>query len=91
MAVDHHGSLNELIRTFQKVMSRNHTGIIDQDRDLTDLLTDPFGCQVDILPFSHVTRVGKNLQVTWGQDFLLTIASCPPPKSRLGENGREKG
>lgn len=76
MAVDHHGSLNELIRTFQKVMSRNHTSIIDQDRDLANLLADPFSCQVDILSFPHVTSVGKNLQVTWGQDFFLTVPSC---------------
>lgn len=31
MAIDHHGSLNELIRTFQKVMPRDHASIIDQD------------------------------------------------------------
>lgn len=31
VAIDHHGSLNELIGTFQKVMSRDHTSIIDQD------------------------------------------------------------
>lgn len=61
VAVDHHGSFNELIRTFQKVMSRNHTGIIDQDRDLANLLADPFSCQVDILSLPHVTSVGKNL------------------------------
>jgi hypothetical protein len=61
VAVDHHGSFNELIRTFQKVMSRNHTSIIDQDRDLANLLADPFSCQVDILSLPHVTSVGKNL------------------------------
>lgn len=77
VAVDHHGSLNELIRTLQKVMPRDHTGVIDQDRDLANLLADPFGRQVDIFPLSHITGVSKNLQVTVGQDFFLTVPSCP--------------
>ena len=81
VAIDHHGSLNELIGTFQEVMPRHHTGVIDQDRDLTDFLPDPFRCQVDVLPLSHITGVGKNLQVTVGQNFFLTIPSCPQ-KSR---------
>lgn len=81
VAIDHHGSLNELIRTFQEVVPRDHAGVIDQDRDLANLLADPFRRQVDILPLSHITGVGKHLQVTVGQDFFLAIPSCPQ-KSR---------
>lgn len=81
VAVDHHGPLNELIRTLQKVMPRDHASVIDQDRDLTNLFADPFGRQVDILPLSHITGVSKNLQVTVGQDFFLTVPGCPQ-KSR---------
>lgn len=87
VAIDHHGSLNELIRTFQEVMPRDHTGIIDQDWDLANLLADPFGCQVDILPLSHITGIGKNLQVTVRQNFFLTIPSCPR-KSRRAAGGK---
>lgn len=67
-------------------MPWDHTGIIDQDWDLANLLADPFCRQVDILSFSHITGVGKNLQVTVGQNFFLTIPSCPQKK-----NGTEKG
>lgn len=81
MAIDHHGPLNELIRTFQEVMPGDHTGIIDQDRDLANLLADPLCRQVDILPLSHIAGVGKDLQVTVGQDLFLTVPSCPQ-KSR---------
>lgn len=57
VAIDHHGSLNELIGTFQEVMPRHHAGIIDQDGDLASFLPDPFRCQVSVLPLSHITGV----------------------------------
>lgn len=86
MAIDHHSSLNELIRIFQKVMSGDHTSIMDQDRGLANFLSDPLSCQVDIFSLPHITGVGKNLQVTMGQNFLLSTPSLqrrgvllPPP------------
>lgn len=81
MAIDHHGSLNELIRTFQEVVPGDHAGVVDQDRDLANLLADPFCRQVDVLPLPHIAGVGENLQVTVGQDLFLAVPSCPQ-KSR---------
>ena len=40
-------------------MPRHHTGVIDQDRDLTDFLPDPFRCQVHVLPLSHIKEPDK--------------------------------
>lgn len=75
MTVNHHGPLNKLIRTLQKMVPGDHTSIVNQDRHLANLLADPLSCQVDILSFAHITGVRVNLQVAMGQHILLSISS----------------
>lgn len=75
MTVDHHGPLNKLIRTLQKMVPGDHTSIVNQDRHLTNLLADPLSCQVDIFSFAHVTGICVYLQVATGQCIFFSISS----------------
>lgn len=63
MAVHHHGPLNQLIRTFQEMMARDHASIINQDGDVTNFFADSLSGRVDILPFAHIASVRMDLQV----------------------------
>lgn len=75
MTVDHHGPLNKLVRTLQKMVPRDHTSIVNQDRHLANLLADPLSCQVDVFSLAHITGVRVNLQVAGGQCIFLSISS----------------
>jgi len=76
MTVDHHGPLNKLIGTLQKMVPGDHTGIVNQDGHLANLLADPLRRRVDVFSFAHVTGVCVNLQAAVGQRVFLSISSC---------------
>lgn len=71
MTVDHHGALNQLIRTLQKVMARDDTSIVDQYVDLSHLSTHLLSCRIHTLPLSHITHIGVDLWLE-RRNFLNT-------------------
>lgn len=64
------------------MVPRDHTGIVNQDRHLANLLADPLGCRVDIFSFAHITGVCVNLQVAMGQRIFFSISSCYGTETR---------
>lgn len=75
VTVDHHGPLNQLIRTLQKVVPGDHASIVNQDGNLSNLFADPLCCCVDIFSFAHITGVRVNLQAAMGQRIFLSVSS----------------
>lgn len=63
VAVDHHGPLDELVRTLQQVLSRNHTRVVDQQVHIAHLASHTLGCRVHALALPHVTHVCVDLRL----------------------------
>lgn len=71
VAVDYHGAFDQLIRTLQKRMPGDHAGVVDQYVHLTYIPAYLLGSGVHALPFPHVTHIGVDLWLRWG-DLLDT-------------------
>lgn len=66
MTVDHHGALDQLIGTLQKVMARDDAGVVDQYVHLSHLSAHLLSCGIHTLPLSHITHVGVDLWLERG-------------------------
>lgn len=83
VAVDHHGALDQLIGTLQKVMARDDAGVVDQYVHLSHLSTHLLGCRIHTLPLSHVTHIGVDLRLE-RRDLLYTSnRSCRGGKEMI--------
>lgn len=71
VAVDHHGAFNQLIGTLQKRMPGDHASVVDQYVHLAHFTTYLLGSGVHALSFSHITHIGVDLWLRWG-DLLDT-------------------
>lgn len=76
MAVDHHGALNQLIGALQKVMAGDDAGVVDQYVYLSHLSTHLLSRGIHTLPLSHVTHIGVDLRLEWGDLLYPSNRSC---------------
>lgn len=74
VAVDHHGAFDQLIGTLQERMPGDHAGVVDQYVHLAHFAAYLLGGGVHALPIPHVTHIGVDLRLRWGD--LLNTSSC---------------
>lgn len=76
MAINHHSPFNEFIWALKEMVSRDHAGVIEQQKDIADFPSHLFGRGVDALSLAYITSVCIDLEIGARQHLFLNMISC---------------